>query len=143
MNANPIIKEVELNAPVSKVWKALTDADEMRKWYFDLKEFNPVVGFEFHFFGGPPEKSYKHVCRITEVISEKKLTYSWCYEGEPGESFVTFELFNKGNRTGLKLTHTGLETFTSGNPHLDRKNFEQGWREIIDTNLTEYFEKIK
>jgi hypothetical protein len=54
---------------------------------------------------------------------------------------VTFELFADGNKTKLKLTHSGLESFTSGNPHLDRKNFEQGWSHIIGVSLKEYFEK--
>ena len=46
-NAEPVIKEVLLNAPASKVWKAITDKNEMKQWYFDLAEFKPEVGFEF------------------------------------------------------------------------------------------------
>ena len=33
-NDRPIIKEVLLNAPVSKVWTALTDKNEMKKMVF-------------------------------------------------------------------------------------------------------------
>ena len=42
-----VVIERTFNAAVARVWEALTDADEMRVWYFDLKEFKPEVGFEF------------------------------------------------------------------------------------------------
>jgi uncharacterized protein YndB with AHSA1/START domain len=140
MKVMPFVKEVTINAPVSKVWKAITDKDEMNKWYFDLPEFAPVVGCEFHFYGGPPEKSYKHLCKVTEVNSGKKITYSWSYEGEPGKSYVTFELFDEQGKTRVKLTHEGLETFTSGNPDLAPENFAKGWYYIIGKSLIEYIE---
>ena len=47
--AEAIIMERTLDAPVAKVWKALTHVDQMREWYFDLKEFKPEIGFEFDF----------------------------------------------------------------------------------------------
>ena len=47
--AEAIIMERILDAPVAKVWKALTHVDQMREWYFALKEFKPEIGFEFDF----------------------------------------------------------------------------------------------
>ena len=72
--------------PTSKVWKAITDRDDMKKWYFDIAEFRPEVGFEFHFRAGDEKKKYLHLCRITEVIPDKKLAYSWRYEGHTEET---------------------------------------------------------
>ena len=57
------------------------------------------------------EKQWLHLCKVIEVIPMKKLTYSWSYDGYEGNSFVTFELFSEENKTRLKLTHEGLETF--------------------------------
>ncbi len=75
-------------------------------------EFKPEVGFKFHFTGGPsPDKQYLHLCEITEVIPEKKLSQTWCYDGYPGNSFLTFELTPQANKTLLKLTHKDLGTF--------------------------------
>ena len=48
-SADALILVRTLNATVAKVWEALTDVDQMREWYFDLKEFRPEVGFEFGF----------------------------------------------------------------------------------------------
>jgi len=141
MDNQPIVVEQILNAPPAKVWKAITDKNEMKNWYFDLTEFRAESGFKFQFFGGPsPERQYLHLCQITEAIPEKKLTYNWRYEGYSGNSIVTFEMFEQENKTLLKLTHTGLETFPKENPDLAKENFMEGWNHIIHTTLKEYFE---
>ena len=107
MTNEPYVIERIYNAPVKKVWKAITDRDQMEQWYFKIKEFKPEVGFEFSFEGGDPDGvCYIHLCKITEVIPGKKLTYSWRYKGEEGISYVTFELFPEGDKTRVKLTHT-------------------------------------
>src|SRR5665213_2336171 len=122
MKAEPFVIERTLNAPSEKVWKTITDRDQMKQWYFDLAEFKPEVGFEFTFIGGSEEKSYVHLCKITEVVPGKKLQYSWRYDEYPGNSFVTFELFPDGDKTTLKLTHEGLETFPSDNKDFARSS---------------------
>jgi uncharacterized protein YndB with AHSA1/START domain len=140
MKSEPLIKEVLIKATPERVWKAITDRDEMKQWYFDLAEFKPVVGFEFSFEGGPPEEKYLHLCRVTEAVPGAKLTYSWRYDGYAGESFVTFELLKEGEITRVRLTHTGLETF----PPLEafkRENFNFGWTDLIQRSLKEYLEK--
>jgi uncharacterized protein YndB with AHSA1/START domain len=137
-----IILERLFNAPVEKVWHAITDKNEMKNWYFDLAEFKAEIGFKFQFTGGPsPEKQYLHLCEITEVIHEKRLTYDWRYEGYSGNSSVTFELFGQGSQTLLKLTHKGLETFPKENADFAVKNFKEGWNEIIHISLKNYLEK--
>ena len=142
MTQLPIVIEDTFEAPISKVWKAISDKDEMKLWYFDLKEFKPEVGFKFDFTGGPDDgEQYLHLCEITQVEPEKKLTYSWRYDGYEGNSFVTFELFPKGTSTMVRLTHRGLETFPKSNPDLDAKNFVAGWNDIIHRSLKAYLEK--
>lgn len=141
MENTAVIVERILQAPVSVVWKALTDKDEMKKWYFDLEAFKAEKGFVFQFIGGPPDGiQYTHVCEVTEVIPEQKLTYSWRYEGYEGISFVTFELSAQGKDTLLKLTHTGIESFPK-HPDFARSNFAAGWDHIVNTSLKEYLEK--
>ena len=140
MNNEPIIVVRMLNAPLSKVWSALTDRDEMKQWYFDLAAFKPEVGFEFQFEGGPPERVYLHLCKVTEVIPGKRISYSWRYNGNEGNSFVTFDLAEENGKTKLTLTHKGLETFSASNPDLARHNFEGGWNHIINVALPRYVE---
>jgi uncharacterized protein YndB with AHSA1/START domain len=141
MPTNPFIIERTYNATADQVWQAITDKDKMKQWYFDLPEFKAEVGFEFSFPGGPPEKSYLHLCKVTEVVTGKKLTYSWRYDGYEGNSFVTFELLPEGNNTTLKLTHKGLESFPANNPDFAKENFAAGWNDIIGNSLKEFLEK--
>lgn len=141
MKNEPFVIERIYSAPIQAVWKAITDKDQMKQWYFDLAEFKPEVGFEFQFEGGKDGRSYLHLCKVTEVILEKKLTYSWRYDGYGGNSFVTFELSEEGSKTKLKLRHEGLETFPIENRDLAKENFAEGWNAIIGTSLKEYLEK--
>jgi uncharacterized protein YndB with AHSA1/START domain len=140
--ATPIVLERTFRAPVEKVWNALIDNEQMKKWYFNLPEFRPEVGFEFRFTGGPsPEKQYEHVCVITEVEPGRKLQYSWRYEGYDGISHVTFLLTPQGDETLLRLTHEGLESFPADVTDFSRSNFEQGWNEIIGTSLKQFLDE--
>jgi len=127
--AEAIVIERTFNAPVARVWKALTDVDQMRQWYFDLKEFKPEVGFEFEFVVEHKGTNYHHLCKVTEVVPQKKIAYTWRYKGHEGNSLVTFALWADGDKTRLKLTHEGLETFPK-TAAFARENFEAGWTSI-------------
>jgi uncharacterized protein YndB with AHSA1/START domain len=129
-----LVVEHTFNAPVSKVWKVLTNKEDIRKWSFDIKEFKPQEGFEFQMFGEKDGVKYDHRCKITEVTFEKKLSHTWRYEGYEGDSLVTYELFSEGNKTRLRLTHKGLETFPKI-PDFAKENFVAGWTQIIGKNL--------
>jgi len=141
MNNQPIVVEKTYDAPVAQVWTAITDKDEMKEWYFDLEDFNATPGFTFSFTGGPsPEKQYLHLCEVIEAIPQKKLSYSWRYDGYPGNSLVSFELTPQGNKTLLRLTHEGLESFPANEKDFAKSNFEEGWDSIINKSLAEYLE---
>ena len=135
----PIVIEETFDQAVQALWAAITDAEQMRDWYFQLDTFRPEVGFTFQFVGGSPEKPYIHICRVTEVVDLKKLAYSWRYEGYEGESLVSFELFPEGvHQTRLVLTHAGLDSFPKTNPDLARENFREGWKHIIGKSLKDF-----
>ena len=91
--------------------------------------------------GGTEERQYLHICVITEVKKNRKLCYTWSYDGIQGLTNLCFEIIptTDGN-TKLKLSHTGFETFPTDNPDLDPKNFEEGWNSILGTSLKNYLE---
>jgi len=127
-------------APLEWVWRALTNMEEMRIWYFpQLEEFEPIVGFEFVFAddNSPYQKSW----RVTQVETGRVLAHTWDYKSFPGSSLVTFELFEEGIRTRLKVSHTGLSTFPD-DPHFARTRFESGWQTLLGRNLKDHLAKI-
>ena len=141
MTPQPIIIEQIYNAPVDKVWKAITDKHQMKEWYFSLDEFRPEPGFAFQFYGeGRKGEKYLHHCKITEVIPQQKLQYSWRYEGYEGYSVVTFELLDQTETTKLRLTHEGVESFPSS-PDFAKESFIEGWTYITGTSLKNFLEK--
>ena len=141
-NEGELIISRLINAPIEKVWLAITSKEAMNKWYFKIASFKPEVGFSFQFTGeGAKGDIYIHHCEVKEVIPLKKISYSWRYEGIPGKSLVTFELTPEGNKTTLKLTHTGLDTFVTDSPDFADGSFATGWAFIIGKSLLEYLEK--
>jgi len=142
MKAEPFVIERILNSPVSAVWQAITDKEKMREWYFDVDAFKPELGFEFRFSGtGAKGEQYLHICRVTAAIPLQKLAYTWKYDGYPGQSQVTFELFAEGDKTRLRLTHEGIETFAANGPDFAKSSFTQGWTGLIGKSLPAYLER--
>jgi uncharacterized protein YndB with AHSA1/START domain len=135
----PLVVERTFDAPVALVWKALTTKEDIKEWSFDMKEFKAEVGFEFQFDAEKDGVKYMHRCKITEAIVNKKLAYTWRYEGHEGNSLVTIELFADDDNTRVRLTHEGLETFPR-TPGFARENFVRGWTAIIGEHLKNFVE---
>ncbi|RZJ83290.1 MAG: SRPBCC domain-containing protein [Chryseobacterium sp.] len=132
----PFELEQMYDAPIEKVWAALSDENKMKVWYFpQLKEFKPIVGFEFKFLndGSPYQKEW----RVTKVINGSLLAHSWVYKGYHGTSEVSFELFEQGDKTKLKLTHIGLSSFPR-DTHFARERFGNGWKQILGSKLRQF-----
>ena len=130
----PLVIERTYAAPVAAVWSALTDSTQMKQWYIDWDGFKPEVGCEFSFHADKNGTIYVHLCQVKEVIPNKKISYSWRYQGHEGNSLVTWELFDEGENTRLKLSHEGLETFTV----FKRDRFMEGWNHFVNTALPQF-----
>ena len=142
MDKGTVVVEQAYSAPIARVWSALTEKDRMKQWYFDIAEFRPERGFEFRFVAGTEEKKWLHICKITEVIPGKRLRHSWRYDGITGISYVTFELFDEGKGTRLRLTHSGLETFPTEPPDFTEESFSKGWTYLTGTSLKDYLDSV-
>ncbi len=126
------------------VWRALTEKELMKQWYFDLPEFKAEVGFTFEVTGGEPGGTqYLHHFEIVEVLPERKLTHTWCFVGYDGISYLSYELFDEGEYTKLILTHSGLETFPADNPDFEYHKFEIGWNGVLDVSLKNFLEQYR
>ncbi|MHA4895892.1 SRPBCC family protein [Pedobacter sp. PWIIR3] len=142
MQAQPLIVERSYHAPIEKVWKAISDKNQMKHWYFQLEEFRAEKGFTFEFSGGDDKEQYLHRCVVLEADPPNKLSYSWTYpDHNNGYSVVTWELFDKGDgNTLLRLTHEGLESFPKDSPNFAVASFTQGWNFILGESLKKYLD---
>ena len=139
----PVVLERIFNSPVEKVWHAITDINQMRLWYFpQLENFQPEKGFETQFNVHHEGKDFLHIWKVKDVMPMKKISIEWRYEGYPGNSLVSFELFSRGNQTRLLLTHEGIESFMPAKyPELGKKNFIEGWTAFMDNELKQFLER--
>jgi len=138
---NPLIVEKTYNASANKVWKAITDENQMKKWYFEtLKSFKPEVGFETKFSVQADDKDYLHIWKVTKVIPDKSISYTWKFGGYPGESLVTFEISEENNLTKVKLTEVGIESFPQDNPDFTRENKLNRWNYFMGKRLKEHLD---
>jgi uncharacterized protein YndB with AHSA1/START domain len=137
-----VIVERTFDAPVATVWKAITDKDQMKQWFFEtLDSFKAEVGFQTIVTVRHNEKVYPHVWNVVEVVPEKKLAFEWSYTNYQGNSLVTMELFEEKNKTRLRLTHDGLDTFPQDDPDFARTSFNAGWNALIGERLKEFLGK--
>ncbi len=135
----PFTIERVFDAPVALVWRAITTPEDMSRWYFDMKHFKPEIGCDFQFVVEHEGNVHDHRCKIIEVIPQRKIAYTWRYHGHEGNSLVTFKVFAEGDRTKLRLTHQGLETFPKL-PPFARQNFVRGWTSLIGSELKDFVE---
>jgi uncharacterized protein YndB with AHSA1/START domain len=105
-----IEKKITINASVEKVWKALTDQNELKEWMQMPTTFEPVVGKEFTFKSEKMENwdGYFY-CRVMQVEINKKLVYTWNASMINAETLVTILISEKSGKTELTLIHTGWE----------------------------------
>jgi uncharacterized protein YndB with AHSA1/START domain len=137
----PLIIERTMNAPVEAVWKALTDITTLKKWLPIFPDFKPEVGFETRFKLGPSEdRQYEHICQVTEAVEGQKLTYSWRYEGYPGDAYVTYDLVPEGQKTKIVLTYQITEPFPLDNPDFAPEMAAKGWEYTLNA-LQQYIEQ--
>lgn len=140
--STPITVQYKINAPAEKVWKALTDKNEMKSWYFDIRDFALEIGKEFNFYEPGGENKYHHQGKILEIIPNQKLKHTWSYPDFSAlKTVVTWELFPEDGQTLVKLTHENIENFKDLGEGFSRDNFTQGWNTILGQSLKEYVEK--
>jgi len=138
----PIIIEQKYKISAAVVWTALTDIRQMKRWYFEnIPDFKPEVGFETQFEVRSGNRIFPHHWKVTKVVPLKKITYNWKYDGYPGNSFVTFELFPQDNQTLLRLTTKIEEDFPQDIPEFTRESCEAGWIYFIHNRLKKFLEK--
>jgi uncharacterized protein YndB with AHSA1/START domain len=142
MENQTIVVENTYHAPIERVWKAITDIEQMKQWFVQgLREFKPKVGFVSRFEFECHGKQLIYVWKVTEATPPHKISYEWAFEGYEGNSLVTFELLEKGETTHIKLTHTGLETFRAElHQELPVSLYINGWGTYIGELLKDFVE---
>ena len=146
---NRIEKRIELKAPVSRVWRALTDYREFGEW-FRVKLDGPFVPGQVS-RGQITYPGYEHVkweAVVQKMEPERLFSFTWPqpkslgkdrptdYSGEP-TTLVEFRLEKTASGTLLVLTESGFDKLPGDRrPEAFRRN-DGGWTEQMK-NVEKY-----
>ena len=139
----PIILEFTYPTSIEKVWTAITEADQMRKWFFeDIKDFQATEGFETKFAIQVGERTYTHQWKIREAIPLQRISYNWNYEEYNGDGHVTFDLMENEGGTQLRLTDIITRNYPDDIPEFKRESGVEGWNFLLGQRLKEYLTQV-
>ena len=143
-----IEKTLELEAPLERVWRALTDAEQFGQW-FRVKLEGPFTPGE-ETVGRVTFPGYEGVvwrCRTVAIEPMRRFAFTWHphaidpeidYAQEP-PTLVEFRLEPAGDGVRLRLTESGFDALP---PHRREQAFprnEGGWT-IQMQNIRDYVE---
>lgn len=122
-------KTLELDAPIERVWRAITDPAEIRRWFDDRTDFQPTPGYEGAFVW---DAHGSFAVKVVEAQAPTRVVWSWVHEtgvpfAEGGvATTVTWTLAaRKDGGTTLHLRETGFPSETR------RQENDQGWTEEL------------
>jgi uncharacterized protein YndB with AHSA1/START domain len=136
--SNSIEKHVEIQAPVARVWRALTDHREFGEW-FRVKLDGPFVPGEVS-RGHITYPGYEHLkweVTIKEMVPERLFSFTWHpyaidpdidYSSEP-TTLVEFRLEPKDGGTLLVVTESGFDAIPRERRFEAYRMNEGGWAE--------------
>lgn len=101
-----LVVERDLRHPPARVWRALTDAQEIARWFFPIA-FAPVVGHTFR-IEGPAVPGWRGFtdCEVLAVDAPRRIVWSFaCTDGPP--TIVAFTVMPRPDGSRLRITHHG------------------------------------
>lgn len=107
-----LVQHIRLKAPAARVYRALTDSQELQKWFPDVAAVDARVGGEWRYEFVREGGNHVTYGRFLALVPNEKVSYNW-YEGLDeddtvlGNFTVVFRLVPDGDETDLYLEETG------------------------------------
>ena len=135
-----IDKSIEIEAPIERVWRALTDARELGAWFQVQIEGAIEAGSEVWMTSVHPQHAgQRWPVRIVELAPPRRVVWQWHpgeidpavdYSKEP-RTTVTFTLEPAGAGTLLRVAETGFEELSLARRAKAYADNTQGWTEVV------------
>jgi uncharacterized protein YndB with AHSA1/START domain len=118
----------KVDAPPERVFRALTDADELGRWFASRADSDPRTGGEYvlRFEFEDESRNHTYSGRYEDVTPNERVRYPW--NGRFGETTVEFVLTPSGAGTELTLVHSGWNEYAAESKAMH----EQGWSFFLD-----------
>jgi len=141
-----IEKTIELNAPISRVWRALTDYQEFGEW-FRVRLEGPFVPGQIA-RGRIAYPGYEHLrweAIVQKMEPERLFSFTWHpYAVDPNEDYskepptlVEFTLEPTAKGTSLRIVESGFDKLPSRRREEAFRMNERGWSAQLE-NVAQY-----
>src|SRR5580698_9172002 len=145
-----IVSEIQIAAPAERVFKALSDAGELQRWFrgpecpVKFWKMDARVGGHYSYatqkgsivVNGTSE--FECQGEILECDPPRLLVYTWIanwHDDTARQTVVRWELAPSRGGTQLKVTHSGLASLP-----VSRKDYSGGWPGVVES-LKKFVEK--
>jgi uncharacterized protein YndB with AHSA1/START domain len=137
-----IVAEIEISAPPSRVFQALTDPDQLVRWFSDAScpvkfwQMDARLGGAYNYATGKSSvvvngvSEFKCHGEITEIDPPRLLVYTWIsnwHLDAEKKTTVRWELTPTATGTHVKVTHSGLAQDPAA-----RADYSGGWPGAIE-----------
>ena len=128
-----IVKEVVINARADVVWRALTDSDELKRWFPIDARIEPRLGGSVWLSWG---EGIEGTAPVTAWEPERH--FGWTETRGPHKLAVDFHIEARGGSTVVRLVHSG---FGDGSDWDDEFHMTQGGWSYFMEHLRLYVER--
>jgi uncharacterized protein YndB with AHSA1/START domain len=138
-----IVAEIQIAAPPERVFKALTDAGELQRWFNGGAEcpvkfwkMDPRVGGQYSYETAKGSIVVNGVSEfechgeIVECDPPRVFAYTWIgnwHDDPKSSTLVRWELTPQHGGTHVKVTHSGLASLP-----VARKDYSGGWSGVVE-----------
>ena len=137
-----VVSEIEIAAPADRVFQALTDAAQLKRWFTSAEcpvkfwEMDPRLGGRYRYATQKGTVVVNHVSEfechgeITHYDPPRVLAYSWIgnwHDDPTRRTLVRWELSPTASGTLVKVTHSGLTDLP-----VARKDYSGGWPGVVE-----------
>ena len=149
-NQDAVVSEIQIAAPPERVFQALTDAAQLRRWFTNpscpvhLWEMDARPGGRYHYTTEKGTVVVNNVSEfechgeILEYDPPRLLAYTWIanwHDDKSRRTVVRWDLAPKSGGTQVKVTHSGLAQEPTA-----RKDYSGGWPGVVE-QLKKFIEK--
>jgi uncharacterized protein YndB with AHSA1/START domain len=145
MVPNTIEREIVIDAPVARVWEALTVPEQIASWFGDRAEVDLRPGGSATFSW---EEHGSFPIAIERVEPQQVFSWRWSQEVNavpaPGNStLVEFTLTPEGTGTRLRVVESGFASLAmpEAEQSRHREMNTQGWHQELD-ELRDFVQRI-
>ena len=121
-----LVREIMIDATPETIWPFLTEPEMLVEWHGTVAEIDPRPGGVYRVLVAGQHQSAGEYVEV-EPLKKVVFTFGWEQEGHPippGSTMIEISLQREGDKTRVRLVHSGL-------PDDAVENHGSGWTHYL------------